>query len=134
MRKTEIVAWTEKWNELYAIESDIISRIFINEMIVIYHIGSTSVPQIGYSKPIIDILLVVKDIERVDLCNEKMADIGYSVRGEQGIVGRRYFTKGGSSRTHHVHIYQTGNINIQQHLNFKGYLLSHSEDAKSTEN
>ncbi len=130
MRKTEIVAWTETWNELYVIESNLISQIFISEMTSIHHIGSTSVPNIGYAKPIIDILVVVKDIEKIDFYNDKMAVNGYSVRGEQGIAGRRYFTKGGSNRTHHVHIYQTGNINIKLHLNFKEYLLLHSDDAK----
>ncbi|MBT2701309.1 GrpB family protein [Bacillus sp. ISL-40] len=60
MRKTEVVAWTEKWNELYHVESEKIKRIFYDEIIDIYHIGSTSVPQIGYAKPIIDILVVVK--------------------------------------------------------------------------
>ncbi len=103
MRETEIVAWTEKWNEMYIIESERISQIFISEIMAIYHIGSTSVSYIGYAKPIIDILVVVKDIENVDFYNNEMTDIGYSDRGEQGIVGRRYFTKGGNSRTHHVH-------------------------------
>lgn len=115
---------------MYTLESEIISRIFNNEMISIYHIGSTSIPHIGYAKPIIDILVVVKDIEKVDLYNKEMAEMGYSDRGEQGIVERRYFTKGGSNRTHHVHIYQYGNINIKKHLDFKEYLLAHSEDAK----
>lgn len=66
MRRTEIVAWTETWNELYVIESNIISQIFNSEMTSIHHIGSTSVPNIGYAKPIIDVLVVVKDIEKID--------------------------------------------------------------------
>ncbi|MBT2701308.1 GrpB family protein [Bacillus sp. ISL-40] len=37
-----------------------------------------------------------------------MVEIGYDPRGEQGIEGRRYFSKGGSNRTHHVHVYQNG--------------------------
>ncbi|ALS21917.1 MULTISPECIES: GrpB family protein [Paenibacillus] len=130
MRKTDIVAWTERWNEMYRSESEKIKRIFIDEMIDIYHIGSTSVPQIGYAKPIIDILVIVRDIHKVDLYNHEMAAIGYACRGEQGIAGRRYFTKGGDARTHHVHIYGNGNIHIDRHLNFKEYLLAHPEVAK----
>jgi GrpB-like predicted nucleotidyltransferase (UPF0157 family) len=130
MRKTEIVAWTEKWNEMYRQESEKIKQIFIDEIIDIYHIGSTSVPQIGYAKPIIDIMVVVRDIEKVDLYNKQMSEIGYTPRGEQGIAERRYFTKGGDNRTHHVHVFQVGNINIKKHLNFKEYLMNHPEDAK----
>ncbi|WP_407637746.1 GrpB family protein [Bacillus ndiopicus] len=32
---------------------------------------------------------------------------------------RRYFVKGKEKRTHHVHIFQTGNQNINKHLKFK---------------
>jgi GrpB-like predicted nucleotidyltransferase (UPF0157 family) len=56
---------------------------------------------------------------------------GYAPRGEQGIVGRRYFPKGGDQRTHHVHIYEVGNINIEYHLNFKKYLMNHPDEAKT---
>jgi len=92
---------------------------------------STSVPQIGFAKPIIDILMVVKDITQVDGYYEQMIQIGYQPRGEQGIHGRRYFSKGGDKRTHHVHIYEVGNINIEYHLNFKEYLMNHPLETKA---
>lgn len=125
MRKTTIAAWTEQWDEMYSVESQELRRIFGNGMIDIHHIGSTSVPYIGYEKPIIDILVVVTDMDIVDSHHEKMAGLGYSARGEQGIEGRRYFTKGGYNRTHHVHIYPANHMNIKKHLDFKGYLLAH---------
>lgn len=59
-----------------------------------------------------------------------MVEYGYNPRGENGISGRRYFTKGIEKRTHHIHIYQEGNENIKKHLVFKNYLLQHHEDAK----
>ena len=130
MRKTEIVAWTEKWNEMYHIESEKIKRIFYDEIIDIYHIGSTSVPQIGYGKAIIDILVVVREICNIDLYNKQMVEMGYVPRGEQGIEERRYFSKGGFNRTHHVHVYQNGNINVEKHLAFKKYLIKHPQDAE----
>lgn len=95
MRRAEIAPWTEEWNELYRKEEGILQSIFSNELLEIHHIGSTSVPQIGFAKPIIDILIVVKDINKVDDYNAPMILIGYEPRGEQGIVGRRYFPKGG---------------------------------------
>lgn len=50
MRKTEIVPWTERWNELYDVESRGIASLLEQEMIEIHHIGSTSVKQIGFVK------------------------------------------------------------------------------------
>ncbi|MBO9604987.1 MAG: GrpB family protein [Paenibacillaceae bacterium] len=130
MRKTTIAVWTEKWDEMYSVESKEVRRIFGDDILDIYHIGSTSVPTIGYAKPIIDILVVVRDINVVDSYHDDMAKLGYSPRGEQGIEGRRYFTKGGYNRTHHVHMYAADNINIKKHLDFKNYLFAHPEEAQ----
>lgn len=130
MRKTIITAWTSDWNEMYAIESRNIRIVLGSELIDIEHIGSTSVSHIGYAKPIIDILVVVNNIETIESYNEAVSKLGYSIRGDQGIKGRRYFTKGGDHRTHHVHVYEFGHKNIQKHLDFKRYLLANPEEAR----
>ena len=130
MRKTNIIPWTEEWIKQYDKEEKKLKDIFKNEILGIYHIGSTSIPSIGFAKPIVDILIVVKDIEKVDLYNENMLSLGYDTRGENGISGRRYFSKGKEKRTHHVHIYQEGNENITIHLDFKEYLINFPDEAK----
>jgi GrpB-like predicted nucleotidyltransferase (UPF0157 family) len=130
MRKTEILPWTEEWVQQYNHEEEILKQVLKEELLRIYHIGSTSIATIGFAKPIIDILIVVKDIERMELYNEEMLLLGYEPRGENGISGRRYFPKGKEKRTHHVHIYQEGNENIRKHLVFKEYLLNNPEEAK----
>lgn len=130
MRKTEIVPWTKDWGESYNQEANILKEIFRNELLDIFHIGSTSIQCIGYAKPIIDILIVVHTIEKVDLFADKMQSIGYVARGEYGIAGRRYFPKGLDKRTHHVHIYQQGHENIEKHLSFKTYLLNNPDIAQ----
>jgi GrpB-like predicted nucleotidyltransferase (UPF0157 family) len=130
MRKTEILPWIEEWVKLYEHEEKILEKVFKGDFLKIYHIGSTSIPTIGFAKPIIDILIVVKDIEKMDIYNEEMLSLGYDPRRENGISGRRYFTKGLEKRTHHVHIFQEGHENIRNHLAFKKYLLNNPEDAK----
>ncbi|EPD53708.1 hypothetical protein HMPREF1210_00531 [Paenisporosarcina sp. HGH0030] len=130
MRKTNIQTWTEGWQEAYNREEEILLKIFKVEWVDVFHIGSTSIPSIGYAKPIIDILLVVKNIEKVEDFNDNMMLIGYKPRGENGIMYRRYFTKGNSNRTHHLHIYQFGHENIKRHLDFKAYLTTHPLDAQ----
>ena len=130
MRKTEILPSTAEWGKLYYQEEKVLKDIFTDELIDIFHIGSTSIPSVGYAKPIIDILMVVKNIDTVDLYNNQMKSIGYEPRGENRIPGRRYFPKGKDNRTHHVHIFQTGDAAIQTHLDFKKYLLAHPLEAK----
>lgn len=130
MRKTNILPWTPEWGTLYYQEEKMLKEVFKDELVDVFHIGSTSIPLVGYAKPVIDILIVVKDIETVDLYNDKMKTIGYDSKGEFGIPGRRYFPKGGDNRTHHVHIFQAENEEIQTHLIFKEYLLAHPLEAK----
>lgn len=72
MRKTKIVPWPNEWETLYSLEEKHLKEIFKDEMLGIYHIGSTSIPVVGYAKPTIDILISVKDIEMIDEYNEKM--------------------------------------------------------------
>ena len=38
--------------------------------------------------------------------------------------------KGGDNRTHHIHIYQLGNSEIDRHLAFRDYLRAHPDAAK----
>ena len=74
-------------------------------------------------------MCIVKDIEKIDLFNEKMETLGYDACGEWGISGRRLFRKGGENRTHHIHFYQANNPQIDRHLIFRDYLLAHPEEA-----
>ncbi|MGG3925891.1 GrpB family protein [Metabacillus fastidiosus] len=130
MRRTNICAWTEDWEKLYSQEEAMLKAIFKDELVGIFHIGSTSIRAVGYAKPIIDILIVVKDIEKVDLYNSDMFVLGYEAEGENGIVGRRYFPKGKNDRTHHVHIFPVGSEHIKTHLAFKEYLIENPAEAK----
>ncbi|WP_144564882.1 GrpB family protein [Neobacillus bataviensis] len=121
MRKGEVCSYNEKWALLFTEEAEKLNLILRNEIVCIYHIGSTSFPGLK-AKPIIDIMAVVKVINIVDKYNIKMQEIGYEPKGENGIFGRRYFQKGGDHRTHHVHINQIGSYEIKRHLAFRDYL------------
>lgn len=123
-----VTNYNKGWVDLFEKEARLIRSIFKDELIDIHHIGSTSVPNIK-AKPIIDILPVVKNIDRVDEFNEQMMDIGYEPLGEFGMMGRRYFRKGRENRTHHVHMFQYDNhFEIERHLALRDYLRGHEED------
>ncbi len=116
----------------YRFEAEKIEQIFGEELVEIYHIGSTAIPGI-YAKPIIGFLVGVKDIQRVDSFNPAMEKLGYLAWGEYGIPGRRYFLKGLILRTHQVHNFQSGDAQIARHLNFRDYIRTHPEEAKQYE-
>jgi GrpB-like predicted nucleotidyltransferase (UPF0157 family) len=129
VRKVEVVPFSKQWATAFRNEADNIKAIFREECVEIHHIGSTSIPGM-HAKPIIDIMIEVQDIEKVDRFNAKMAKLGYEAMGEHGIAKRRFFRKGGDERTHHVHVFQTGSEHIERHLAFKEYMVAHPNKAK----
>ncbi len=100
------------------------------DLITIHHIGSTSVPGLP-AKHVIDMLPIVRDVERVESFNATLADLGYEALGENGIAGRRYFIKGGDlHRSHNVHVYAADNPEVQRHLDFRDYLRVSPAEAE----
>lgn len=61
--------------------------------------------------------------------NQAMERAGYTVRGENGISNRRYFTKGENQRCHHIHAFTTGDAQIIKHLAFRDYLIRNNDIA-----
>jgi len=128
-RRLGVVSYNPNWKDIYKEESEKIKNVLSDIIIDIHHIGSTAIPGIK-TKPVIDILVEVKDIEAVDQYNNTMEELGYEGMGEYGITKRRFFKKGGNKRTHHIHIFQAGNEEIKRHINFKEYLIAHPDKAR----
>ena len=121
MRRVEVLPYSSDWKVRYACEAEILVDLFGTELVDIHHIGSTSVKGLA-AKPIIDIMPVVREIARSDDFNIGMQSLGSEVRGENGVPRRRYFHKGGETRTVHVHVFEEGDENITRHLAFRDYL------------
>ncbi|MHA2009456.1 MAG: GrpB family protein [Promethearchaeota archaeon] len=131
VRRIEVVPHNPKWIEMFKREAENLNLIFSKEIISIYHIGSTAIPQIK-AKPIVDILIEVNDIDKIDNYNPKMIECGYIPKGELGIPKRRYFSKRSEEhRSFHVHIFGKENPEIKRHLNFRDFMIAHPNDAQA---
>lgn len=117
------------WPAAYKKEASQFNNVLSDLLLNIEHIGSTAVTGLA-AKPIIDILFVVKSLQELDESDAAIKAMGYIPRGEYGIAGRRYFVKGGDSRTHHVHAFENGSQHIVRHLAFRDYLRRHHEIAE----
>ena len=129
MRKVVVVEHSKGWKKQFEEEAKLIHAIFASEIVAIHHIGSTSVPDLA-AKPIIDMMPIVREIEKIDTYKDQMIAFGYEPKGENGLPGRRYFQKGGDNRTHHVHMYEVGSAEIERHLAFRDYLREHPQAVK----
>lgn len=129
--KVEVVPHNPKWRDAFEAESKRIAQAMGDNVTTIHHIGSTAIPTI-HAKPIIDFLVEVKDINRVDEQSDSMESLGYEVMGEFGIPGRRYFRKDNPPgiRTHQIHTFEAGSTEIERHLAFRDYMIAHPDDAQ----
>jgi GrpB-like predicted nucleotidyltransferase (UPF0157 family) len=130
IRKVEVVPHNSNWHSLFEIESKKIIIALGENVIAIHHIGSTSICTI-YAKPIIDILIEVSSIAKVDERNPMMQTLGYQCMGEFGIKDRRFFRKDNAAgiRTHHIHTFEVNSAQILRHISFRDYLNAHPKDA-----
>ena len=123
-----VVDYNPLWAKKYEEESVLMKDILADNCIAIYHIGSTSVPGLA-AKPIIDLMVAVRSLEKVDCVAEAFSKIGYEYLGEFGIEGRRYLRKGGDERTHQIYIFQMNDWNnIGRHLAFRNYMRTHEKE------
>jgi GrpB-like predicted nucleotidyltransferase (UPF0157 family) len=122
------------WPRLFDEEAERLRKLLGGEVVEIHHIGSTAVPGLA-AKPIIDLLPVVRAIERVDVLAAALGAAAYRAWGEYGLSGRRYFTRDDATglRTHNMHIYAEHNPEIVRHLAFRDYLRAHSTVCREYE-
>jgi len=122
--------YTPRWVQKFDEEARFLRSVFGPEIIGFEHFGSTSVPGMK-AKPVIDMMVIVRDIQAVDARNEKMAELGYDVAGDWGIPGRRLLRKGGEERTHHIHFYESDNPQIARHLILRDYLRENPDEVRA---
>ena len=126
----EVKPYDASWVSAFNQEAVALSYVFGDAMVAIHHIGSTSIPGLA-AKPIIDILVVLKETRTIDRFSAAMVKLGYRVRGEcldaeiPGTRGRFYFSKDtGAVRTHQVDACAVGHSEVTDKLAFRDYLRS----------
>ena len=129
-RKVEVAPPDPAWSRTFEAEAARIAAALGDEVIAVHHIGSTAIPGIS-AKPIVDLLVEVHRIEAVDDLSGAMAERGYEGWGENGLPGRRYFDRRGDRHMCHVHVYGSGNPELERHLAFRDYMRAHPENANA---
>jgi GrpB-like predicted nucleotidyltransferase (UPF0157 family) len=129
MKNIVLVPHNDVWRQIYEHEARRLAQVFGPEMVSIHHAGSTSIQGI-MAKPVVDFLIIVRNINKIDEYDEKMIETGYEANGETGIPGRRFFSKiVGDVRVYNVHVFEIGHPEIERMLDFRDYLRAHPEEA-----
>ncbi len=131
MRTVEVVPHNTQWRDAFETEARHIAIALGENVAAIHHIGSTAIPNI-YAKPVVDLLVEVGDIAKVDELSSAMESFGYEVMGEFGIPSRRYFRKDNEdgTRTHQIHAFEAGSAQAERHLAFRDFMIAHPAAAQ----
>ena len=122
-------AWAEEFENVKAQ----LLTMHAENAVQIEHIGSTAIVGIC-AKPILDVLLVVRSLDKLD--SAAMVAAGYDDCGLQKPDLTRYLfvLRGvGQISLRHIHCCVEGDPEIQDLLAFRDYLNAHPEDAKAYE-
>lgn len=131
MRAVVVVPYDPVWSELFESEAAALTEIFGETVLRWHHIGSTSVPGLA-AKPVIDILGELHAPEEADTFDAAMRAAGYEPKGENGIPGRRFYSRTrNGERSHHVHLFRADSADVTRHLQFRDYLRAHPEKAET---
>ena len=128
-----LVSHDSGWKAEFEAEAAALRQVFQERLVSIHHVGSTCIPGI-HSKPEIDILVVLDEVDSISQYSKAMVDLGYAVRGEEDVPGHFYFSKDSRGvRSHKVHACPVGHRAVWEMLLFKAYLLEHPLRARSYE-
>ncbi|MFB1049404.1 GrpB family protein [Paraliobacillus sp. JSM ZJ581] len=118
------------WPLQFENEKNRINEAIGNEIIGIEHIGSTSIKGLG-SKPIIDIMVGVNNLNDVEALVNALNKIDFEFVPKPEITDRKFFRSRISGRsTYHLHICEFNNVEWNEKLLFRDYLRSHPEASK----
>ena len=130
IEKTEIVIrdYDPLWPKKFQTHANAIAGALGRAALRIEHIGSTSVPGFA-AKPIIDILVVVKNSADEPSYLPQMESAGYILRvREPDFHEHRMFRT--PQCDVHIHVYSPDSLEIERNLAFRDRLRANAEDRK----
>ncbi len=125
-----LVDYDPNWPTLFNELRDRVAAVLGDLVVVIEHVGSTSIPGCR-AKPIIDMDVVIAS--RADLLQAValLATLGYVHQGDLGIKGREAFVTPANTLPHHLYVCDSQNEQYHRHILFRNYLRAHPEEVQA---
>ena len=125
-REVNLHEYDNTWPTKFRIHADIIKDALGQVALLIEHIGSTSVPNLA-AKPIIDILLVVRNSGNEALYLPALECAGYELRVREPDFDEHRMMRT-AERDVHLHIFSSGSQEIDRYLIFRNRLRNSTHD------
>lgn len=122
-----IVEYDPNWPNLFEREANRIRSVLGSKALQIEHVGSTSVPGLC-AKPIIDILLVVKNSADEPSYVPALEEAGYSLQIREPEWFEHRLFKGPDTDIN-IHVFSEGASEVDRILRFRDWLRSNESDS-----
>jgi len=90
-RPYRLVEYNPKWKDTFEKHASKLRSIMGQDILEIYHVGSTSIPGM-LAKPNIDVMVVVPNIAKIARYRSTMEAVGYAAHGDYSHISEEYFT------------------------------------------
>ena len=125
--RIELVDYYPAWPELFAREAARISAALGEQVLLLEHVGSTSVPGLA-AKPIIDILLAVADSAHEAAYAPALETAGYALRIREPDWYEHRMFKGREPEVN-LHVFSEGCSEIERMLLFRDWIRHNKADC-----
>ncbi len=122
-KKIEVVPYNPAWPTMFEQEASLIRGALGEDLLNIYHVGSTSVPNLA-AKPKIDIIAEAKDLAFDD---SNLLALEYNYRGGFSIPLRKTYTNRTRVSNTNLHIFEKNDPEIKLNLLFRDYLRNNQD-------
>ena len=123
-----LVRYDASWPALFAAERRRIRGRCGTLALRLEHVGGTSIPGMC-AKPVLDIAAGRPPGTSIPEYVAGLERAGYEHRGERGVPGRQFFSRG-QPRAYHIHLVEEGGPLWRDYLAFRDYLRAHAEAAR----
>ena len=124
--KVTLAEYDPEWPKLFEREAERIRGILGDQVVILEHVGSTSVPGLP-AKPIIDIMLIVPDSDDEDAYAAPLAAAGYRLTIREPDWERHRMFKGPDTNIN-LHVYSPDNGQTERYRLFRDRLRAHPEE------
>jgi GrpB-like predicted nucleotidyltransferase (UPF0157 family) len=126
-----LVAYDPRWRRLFNDAAGELSLALGSEIVAVHHVGSTAVVGLC-AKPVLDVLVSIRDFARALDLVPSIEAIGYEFRPNEEIPDRHYFRRfQGSKQTHHLSLAEPSSWHHRATLAFRDALRADPREAEA---
>jgi GrpB-like predicted nucleotidyltransferase (UPF0157 family) len=123
-----VVAYDSRWPELFEREAARIRATLGVRVLLLEHVGSTSVPGLA-AKPVIDVVMEVADSRDEAAYVPELESAGYRLRIRESDWHEHRMFKGPGTEMH-LHVFSSGCPEIERMLMFRDWLRQNAADRE----